>query len=600
MAAPGGGPCLGDESIAALLEGGLAEDGARRARAHIAGCDACRRLVSAAIGAGDSLATHPGGPSMQGDLGPGGVIGDRYRIERVLGEGGMGRVYAARQLGLDRAVAIKVLRPELARDAMALRRFQREARLVASLASEHVVRVHDLGELPTGEPYLVMELLEGEDLAAMVARGPIFVEQAVGWILAACDALAEAHALGMVHRDIKPSNLFVTRQHRLKVLDFGLAKLAAPPITAAGATMTGAGVLLGSPHYMSPEQITGARDVDPRADVWSLGATLYHLVTGRPPFAEATLGDVLGSILAGREPPLGALPPHLAPVIRRTLARDPAHRFGSVGELAAALRAPPAAPMPPAVRVETRRSRAPIVLGVIGAVGLVGAIGFLAGREAAVPGASPSPDSPASTTAAAAPGPAPASTPAPTPTPTPTPTPAPAAAATRTPRPAPAPAPPDRKIVLGSGSAARDVIIGPGSSGSAMPPVVIGGPLVIGTAPSSNPPAGGAALVGIDDQRLRKRLERRGWEIRETSREDFGDCKYTRLYARQDKRWADVGLFVCKSREQAAGHAARLRRGFPASWVIDDANLCLSVSTNEGVGSDERLSRQLALALTEP
>jgi len=319
---------LGDDTIAAMLEGGLADERAQAARAHLGSCDACRRLVSAAI---DAAA-----PSQSASWRDG-VIAGRYRIEHPLGEGGMGRVYAARQVGLERPVAIKILRPELARDTVALRRFQREARLVAQLASPHVVRVHDLGTLDSGEPYLVMELLDGEDLATLLARAPVSSEQAVAWIAAACEALGEAHALGIVHRDIKPSNLIATRTGRLVVVDFGLAKLAAP--AGASAAVTADGLILGSPHYMAPEQVRGARDVDARADIWSLGATLYHLVTGRPPFPETTLQDVFTSILSGRAPVLDGVPPVIAGAIRRAMAPAPAERFQSTHELAAALRA---------------------------------------------------------------------------------------------------------------------------------------------------------------------------------------------------------------------------------------------------------------------
>ena len=328
--------CLGDETIVAMLEGTLPDDATQRARTHITSCDACRQMVSAAVDA--NVSPTSSGPPRHGTITPGDVIANKYRIDRMLGQGGGGRVYIAHQLGLERPVAIKVLHPELARDTIALKRFHREARLVAALVSDHVVRVHDLGELATGEPYLVMELLEGEDLAKVIERGPVPLAQSMAWILSACDAIGEAHALGIVHRDIKPSNLFVTRQYRLKVLDFGLAKLALAPAVAT-ASMTGVGIVLGSPRYMAPEQILGARDVDARADIWALGATFYHLVAGRPPFAEEGLEAIFASILAGTIPPLEGLPPELAPVIQRALARDPAARFASAGELAHALRA---------------------------------------------------------------------------------------------------------------------------------------------------------------------------------------------------------------------------------------------------------------------
>ena len=322
---------LGDETIAAMLEGALPGETAERARAHIASCDACRQMVSAAIGA-NAVSRK----STVAGIEPGNVIADRYRIDRFLGEGGVGRVFAAHQRGLERPVAIKILLPEYARDVHALARFQREARAIALLTSEHVVRVHDLGELATGEPYLVMELLEGEDLAQVVARGPVPIAQAVAWIGAACEAIGEAHALGILHRDLKPSNLFVTRRGQLKVLDFGLAKLATTP-SLAMTSVTAAGMAIGSPRYMAPEQITNARDIDARADVWALGATLYHLITGRPPFAEQSLEAIFGSILSGRLPPMTSIPPKLAQVIQRALARDPAARYASVAELRAAL-----------------------------------------------------------------------------------------------------------------------------------------------------------------------------------------------------------------------------------------------------------------------
>jgi serine/threonine protein kinase len=329
------GACLGDETIAAMLEGALAGDAVRRAREHITTCDACRSMVSAAIDAEMPASASAVAYRIAGAIGPGSVIAGRYQIERPLGEGGMGRVYVAHQHGLERRVAIKILRSELSIDHGARARFHREAKLIASLASEHVVRVHDLGELDTGEPYIVMELLDGEDLAALVARGPIPVDQARAWILAACSALAEAHALGIVHRDIKPSNLFVTRQGRLVVLDFGIAKVA-----SRHAGITGAGMLIGSPQYMSPEQITGANEVGAGADIWSIGATLYHLVVGRPPFTAPTLDALFSTILTGPPCTSEGLPPDVAYAVTRSLERDPYRRFTRIDELANALRAP--------------------------------------------------------------------------------------------------------------------------------------------------------------------------------------------------------------------------------------------------------------------
>jgi len=536
------GACLGDDTITALLEGGLGEDAARAARAHISGCAACRRLVSAAIDA-DTNPAPPTNPFLEATprgIAPGSLIAGKYRIEGLLGEGGMGRVYAARQTGLERPVAMKVLRPELARDAVALTRFHREARLIASLVSEHVVRVHDLGALDTGEPYLVMERLEGEDLGTVVQRGALPLDQAVALVLSACEALAEAHALGIVHRDIKPSNLFLTRQRRLKVLDFGIAKLAAP--TGASLAMTGAGVVLGSPRYMAPEQITGSRDVDHRADIWSLGATLYHLATGYPPFAEPTLEAIFASILSGRSPPLLAhIPGPVAQVIHRALARDPAARFATVGELALALQASGAhAGSPPGPRAEL--AVAPTIEQRGAAVTAGPRRWWLAFSAVAVtvvgvavavvrPWADRS-RPPAAAGSATTAGPAPISDEAPGPTPGP---------------------------VAPSG----------------------GGALA---------PSGAGPLGNLDETRLQRRLEKLGWTIDQITRESFPGCDHTRLLISNGAtRNADVYLFACSSPAGAASEAARMRRSFPSSWVVEDSSQVLSIML-----PTESESRQLA------
>lgn len=259
----------------------------------------------------------------------------------------MGRIFVATQLGLGRAVAIKVLRAELVGVEHSLVRFGREARVLASLANPHVIRVFDVGELGDGTPYLVTELLEGEDLAAVLARGPVAPEQAVRWLVDACNGLAEAHALGIIHRDLKPSNLFVTRQGRVMILDFGLAKLASSASRLAatldgrsgggGAAVTSVGMVLGSPHYMAPEQAMGGGAATVATDLWALGATLVHLVTGRPPFDGATIDEVLAAILSARGPTIIGMPPRLAAIARRAMAMAPADRYANVGELAADL-----------------------------------------------------------------------------------------------------------------------------------------------------------------------------------------------------------------------------------------------------------------------
>ncbi|WP_437733447.1 serine/threonine-protein kinase [Sorangium sp. So ce1335] len=273
------------------------------------------------------------------EVAPGSVLAGKYRVERVLGQGGMGLVVGAWHLHLDEPVAIKVLRDELAGDAVIIERFLREARAAAKIKSRHVVRVTDADRLPSGAPYLVMEWLDGRDLASIVEReGPMDPPRAVRHVIETCEALGEAHALGIVHRDLKPSNLFAARQPDgstcTKILDFGISKLL-------GEELTRTEVALGTPSYMAPEQMTSARSVDARADIWALGVILYKLVTGTVPFRASTPSELGMKVLFGEPtPPEQArpdLPPGLAQVILRCLQREPARRFATAAQLAAAL-----------------------------------------------------------------------------------------------------------------------------------------------------------------------------------------------------------------------------------------------------------------------
>src|SRR5262245_30625239 len=214
------------------------------------------------------------------------IIARKYRIERVLGAGGMGVVVVARHIHLDGLVAIKLLRAEVGKDEKVVERFMREARMAAKIKSEHVARVSDVDILDSGEPYIVMEYLRGRDLASFAAAsGPLDVEEAVDYVLQACDAIAEAHARGIVHRDLKPANLFLSQRPNgslcVKVLDFGISKLSEQARVQQDVTSTS--TVLGSPMYMSPEQMRSSREVDGRTDIWSLGVTLYQLVTGELP-----------------------------------------------------------------------------------------------------------------------------------------------------------------------------------------------------------------------------------------------------------------------------------------------------------------------------
>src|SRR5579863_6621840 len=212
------------------------------------------------------------------------ILDGKYRVDRVLGVGGMGIVVAATHVALNQRVAIKFLLPAAVGNPQIIERFAREARAAVQIQSEHVARVTDVGTLPTGSPYMVMEFLEGSDLAAAIERGGAMpVAQAVGFVLQACEAIAEAHALGIVHRDLKPANLFLARRAgrdpMVKVLDFGISKTKD---AAAGLTQTSS--VMGSPYYMAPEQMMSSKDVDVRSDIWALGIILYELLSGKAPF----------------------------------------------------------------------------------------------------------------------------------------------------------------------------------------------------------------------------------------------------------------------------------------------------------------------------
>src|ERR1700733_7006308 len=198
----------------------------------------------------------------------------------------MGIVVAARHVQLDEKVALKFLRPEALADADAVERFAREARAAVKIKSEHVARVIDVGTLPNGAPYMVMEHLDGEDMAAWIKeRGALPVEQALDFVLQACVAVADAHALGIVHRDLKPANLFCIRrsdgQLSIKVLDFGISKLTERTTTAQRMAFTKTTASMGSPLYMSPEQMRSSKDVDAQTDIWALAVILFELMTGR-------------------------------------------------------------------------------------------------------------------------------------------------------------------------------------------------------------------------------------------------------------------------------------------------------------------------------
>jgi serine/threonine-protein kinase len=274
---------------------------------------------------------------------PGEVLLGKYRVDRILGAGGIGIIVAAHHLQLDERVAIKFLLPDALQSPDVVARFAQEARAAVKIKSEHVVRVIDVGTLPSGSPYMVMEYLEGADLSAVLSRrGPMPIEEVVALVLQACEALAEAHALGIVHRDLKPANLYAIARAdgspSVKVLDFGISKVTTP---GADMGMTKTSAIVGSPLYMSPEQMRSAKSVDARTDIWSIGAILYELLSGQPPFTGESLPELCVNIMNSAPPPILSLRPDLPhkleAVILRCLEKDRQNRFANIAELAVAL-----------------------------------------------------------------------------------------------------------------------------------------------------------------------------------------------------------------------------------------------------------------------
>jgi eukaryotic-like serine/threonine-protein kinase len=325
-----------------------------------------------------------------------------YRVAARIGAGGMGEVYRARDTNLGRDVAIKVLPARFVGDAQALSRFRREAKAVAALSHPNILAIHDFGE-SAGVHYAVTELLEGETLRDKLLRGPLSVRRAVDYATQTARGLAAAHERGIVHRDLKPENLFVTRDGRLKILDFGLAKnapraaSAAPEEGPTDVSATAPGTLLGSPGYMSPEQIRGL-PADHRTDLFALGAVLYEMLAGRRAFLGATPADTLTAILREEPPDLAEtrpqLPVALQRIVRHCLEKDPEARAQSAHDLTFELEGLAAEAAPAAVQTEVRRSlprRRLLPLGLAAALALGGALaGVVVGRVVRTPDRAPS------------------------------------------------------------------------------------------------------------------------------------------------------------------------------------------------------------------
>jgi len=278
----------------------------------------------------------------------------KYEIVRPIGQGGFGLVYEATHLGLRARVAIKLLHSEVRHHAQTMERFRREAWASAQLTSQHAVRVMDVDVLEDGSPFIVMELLRGRDLEAeLSARGRLPIREAVGYVLQAASAIAEAHTLGIIHRDLKPNNLFIVDPSglpQLKVLDFGLSKIA------SDLSLTRTTAQIGTPMYMSPEQFRSGKDIDCRSDIWALGVILYRLLALRAPFVGENRTDLMVAISSQSPPELRQLapnvPPALAAIVMRALSKDRANRFHTVSEMAAVLApfGPPGAFIAPLAR----------------------------------------------------------------------------------------------------------------------------------------------------------------------------------------------------------------------------------------------------------
>jgi serine/threonine-protein kinase len=282
------------------------------------------------------MQTEPAPPPVrQGEM-----LAGKYLVDRIIGEGGMGVVVLATNVALQQKVAVKLLRASAVAHVEARGRFEREARAAANLKSHHVAKALDVGELPDGRPYMVMEYLEGQDLGDLIDKGPpLSTQEAVDFVLQACEAIAEAHAARIVHRDLKPRNLFLTSsvdgRPLVKVLDFGISKIEGSP---QDMQLTRTTEVIGSPSYMSPEQLRASRDVDSRTDIWALGVILYELLTKRLPFYGNTVTELVAVVLMEPYPSIRSMRPDVPQAIEdavaRCLAKRPADRVQTVVELA--------------------------------------------------------------------------------------------------------------------------------------------------------------------------------------------------------------------------------------------------------------------------
>jgi serine/threonine-protein kinase len=285
-------------------------------------------------------------PDRPPEVVPGQVVGGKWRIVAPLGRGGMGAVYEGQNISIGKRVALKFIDAEFARQPDLASRFQREAEAASLVESAHIVHIFDSGTTETGLPYIVMELLRGEDLRARLRRmGRLPHQEAVHIVAQTLRGLHRAHEAGIVHRDLKPDNIFLVDRDDdplfAKIVDFGISKMARRPGTVDTGTLTRQGVVLGTPFYMSPEQAQALPNLDLRTDLWSVGAILYECLTGKPPHGGDAYEQIIISICTTDAPPLqsidASIPEQLAGVVHRALSRDPARRFQSAREMLDAL-----------------------------------------------------------------------------------------------------------------------------------------------------------------------------------------------------------------------------------------------------------------------
>ena len=367
--------CPNNELLAAWARGSCSNTERAAVGLHLDACASCRRTASALaeLSAKSPSATEP---SRVLPFAPGDIILERFRMERVLGVGGMGYVVEATHTGLNERFALKFMLPHLHADPSADDRFIREARAAAQLKSEHICRVVDVGRLPDGSRFMVMEFLEGQTLEQKLSIGPLAVPEATALFRQMLMGLQEAHARGVVHRDLKPANLFLTQRADgstcLKVLDFGVAK-SADTALEEGLSRTHSGTFIGSPLYMAPEQLTPFAHVDARADVWAAGCVLYAMLTGAPPFEAPSLATLAESIRGAPHTPVrlrrSDVSPSLAILIDACLAKSANERPANAATVLAMLDASSSSVVP-----KPKRSWALVAAGAVMGVGLLAAV----------------------------------------------------------------------------------------------------------------------------------------------------------------------------------------------------------------------------------